>query len=332
LGPEDLSQVLGKLPRFSPDDRILVGFDKADDAAAFRLSDGRILLQSTDFFTPIVDDPYQFGQIAAANAISDIYAMGGQPLFALNIVGFPRKQLPLEVLTEILRGGMEKAHEAGIHIVGGHTIDDIEPKYGMVVTGEVSEEKLIRNDTAQTDDNLILTKPLGTGIIGTAIKSGNVSTHAVVQAIESMSTLNRAAAEAVQEVGVHAMTDVTGFGLLGHLLEMCTASHLQATVEVAALPLLPDIKSLVAKDAIPGGTRRNLAYTEKIIMCEGEVSQTDKIIAADAQTSGGLLIAVAPDKTERLITLLNAKGVLAAALIGAMSSSQDDPRITLKGH
>jgi selenide,water dikinase len=278
-----------------------------------------------------VDDPYQFGQIAAANALSDIYAMGGQPLFALNIVGFPREELPLEMLTEILRGGMDKAHEAGIHIVGGHTIDDTEPKYGLVVTGEVREGDLIRNDTAQENDILVLTKPLGTGIIATAIKRGTAPEDSVLKAVESMVTLNREAAEAALEVGVHAMTDVTGFGLLGHLLEMCSASNLQATVDFAALPLLPGVRGLATSDAIAGGTRRNLAYVEEVLAFDGEVSETDQLIAADAQTSGGLLIAVDPEKTERMVALLSKKGILAASVIGSMSN-KGEPHITLKGH
>jgi selenide,water dikinase len=277
-----------------------------------------------------VDDPYQFGQIAAANALSDIYAMGGQPLFALNIVGFPRKELPLEMLTEILKGGMDKAHEAGIHIVGGHTIDDTEPKYGLVVTGEVREENLIRNDTGQEGDRLVLTKPLGTGIIATAIKRGSAPEDSVIKAVESMVALNHEAAEAALEVGVHAMTDVTGFGLLGHLLEMCSASGLQATVDFAALPLLTGVRKLAANDAIAGGTRRNLAYVEKVLAIDGEVSETDQLIAADAQTSGGLLIAVDPEKTERLVALLSKKGSLAASVIGSMSH-RGEPSIILKG-
>lgn len=294
------------------------------------MSDGRILLQSTDFFTPIVDDPYQFGQIAAANALSDIYAMGGQPLFALNIVGFPRKELPLEMLTEILRGGMDKAHEAGIHIIGGHTIDDNEPKYGLVVTGEVREKDLIRNDSAQEGDALVLTKPLGTGIIATAIKRGTASDISVVEAAESMSSLNRDAAKAAQEVGVHAMTDVTGFGLLGHLLEMCTASGLQATIDITSIPILPEVSELALSDTIPGGTRRNLAFVDKVLVCDDQVTEVDRLIVADAQTSGGLLISLDSTKTEMLITRLREMGVARASVIGMMTQA-GKPRIELKG-
>ncbi len=295
-----------------------------------RLSDGRILVQSVDFFTPIVDDPYSFGQIAAANALSDIYAMGARPLFALNIVAFPRQELSLEVLAEILRGGMDKAHDAGIHIVGGHTIDDKEPKYGLVVTGEVAEENLIRNDGAKVGDRLVLTKPLGTGIIATAIKRGTAPDEVVARAVETMTTLNRDAAQAALDTGVHAMTDVTGFGLLGHLLELCTASNAQAVVDFAVLPLLPGARDLADQGAVPGGTRRNLEYARKALTLEGEVSELDQLLAADAQTSGGLLIAVSPEHVDELVARLTEKGTPAAAVIGEITG-KGPPAITLCG-
>ncbi|MCK4577154.1 MAG: selenide, water dikinase SelD, partial [Candidatus Marinimicrobia bacterium] len=242
-----MAQVLSHLPKQASNDRVIVGFETADDAAAVRLDNGRVLIQSVDFFAPVVDDPYQFGQIAAANALSDVYAMGANPLMALNIVGFPMDELPLTVLDEILKGGHSKAQEAGIPILGGHTIDDPEPKYGLVVTGEVHESELVRNSTAQPKDVLVLTKPLGTGIIATAIKMGIASDEVVSLAGETMAVLNKAAAEAAREVGVNAMTDVTGYGLLGHLLEMCTASGLSATVIINALPLLPGASELAEK-------------------------------------------------------------------------------------
>jgi len=276
-----------------------------------------------------VDDPYQFGQIAAANALSDIYAMGGTPLFALNIVAFPRQELPLDILAEILRGGMDKAHEAGIHIVGGHTIDDSEPKYGLVVTGEVAEENLIRNNGAKVGDRLVLTKPLGTGIIATAIKRGVAPEVVVARAVETMTILNRDAAQAALDVGVHAMTDVTGFGLLGHLLEMCTASSAQAAVDFAALPLLPGAVDLAEQDAVPGGTRRNLDYVRKALTLEGEVSELDQLLATDAQTSGGLLMAVGPDKVHDLIARLTEKDTPAAAVIGEITG-EGPAHITLR--
>ncbi len=298
----------------------------------------RILLQSVDFFTPIVDDPYQFGQIAAANALSDIYAMGGRPLFALNIVGFPVKELPLDTLVQILKGGQAKAHEAGIHILGGHTIDDKEPKYGLVVTGEVEEENLLRNHTAQVGDILVLTKPLGTGIIATAIKRGLAPEEVVASAVDTMTALNRSAADAALEVGVHALTDVTGFGLLGHLLEMCTApasavdhtSGLQAVLNVAELPILPGTRDLAQQGTIPGGTKRNLAYVKKVISHEGHISEIDETIAADAQTSGGLLMAVDPDKAEQMVASLKERRTKAAAIIGSITA-EGPPHLTLRG-
>jgi len=290
----------------------------------------RLVVQSVDFFTPIVDDPYQFGQIAAANALSDIYAMGGRPLFALNIVAFPRHDLPLEILNEILRGGMDKAREAGIQIVGGHSIDDKEPKYGLVVTGEVKEAQLIRNDSAQVGDWLLLTKPLGTGIIATAIKKGLASEESVTQAVEAMTTLNRDAAEAALEVVVHAMTDVTGFGLLGHLLELCQASGVQAAIDLAALPFLSGARYLAEDGVIPGGTRSNLAYVQQALTIEGEVSEIDQLLATDAQTSGGLLIALSPEKVNRFVTLLSDKSAFPAAVIGHITG-RGKPGITLRG-
>ena len=277
-----------------------------------------------------MDDPYQFGQIAAANALSDIYAMGGRPLFALNIVAFPRQELPLETLAEILRGGMDKAHEAGIHIVGGHTIDDAEPKYGLVVTGEVEEGRLIRNDAARVGDQLVLTKPLGTGIIATAIKRGVAPEDVVARAVESMTTLNQDAAQAALEVGVHAMTDVTGFGLLGHLLEMCTASCVQAVLDAPALPLLPGAADLAAQGTVPGGTRHNLDHARKALTLAGDVSELDQLLAADAQTSGGLLIAVSPEKVDQLVARLKEYGTPAAAVIGEITG-EGQPGITLRG-
>jgi len=323
-----LAQVLGRLPKQKRDPRVVVGFETADDAAAIRLEDGRILLQTVDFFTPVVDDPYQFGQIAAANSLSDIYAMGGRPLMALNVVGFPRDVLPLTVLDEILKGGMSKAHEAGINILGGHTVDDPEPKYGLVVTGEVLEKDLIRNSTAKAGDILVLTKPLGTGIISTAIKKGKADDEVVALAGYSMATLNRAASEAAIEVGVSAMTDVSGYGLLGYLLEMCTASGVKAHLELKSLPILPGVRELAEKGFIPGGTRRNLKYVQPELTIDGPVSDEESLIVADAQTSGGLLIAVDRKKADRLMAALKKRGA-ESAFIGALAAGGPST-ITLK--
>ncbi len=322
--------MLGRLPRQKPDPRIVIGFETADDAAALRLDDGRILLQTVDFFTPVVDDPYQYGQIAAANSLADIYAMGGRPLMALNVVGFPRDVLPLTVLDEILRGGMSKVHEAGISIVGGHTIVDPEPKYGLVVTGEVLEKNLIRNSTAKSGDILVLTKPLGTGIIATAIKAGKADDEVVAQAGLSMATLIKDASEAAIEVGVSAMTDVSGYGLLGHLLEMCQASGVKAHLELESLPILPGTQELAEKGFIPGGTRRNLEHVQPELTIDGPISDEEILIVADAQTSGGLLIAVNRKKADRLMAALKERDSASqSAFIGAMSAGGPST-ITLK--
>ena len=282
-------------------DSVVVGFDGADDAAAVRLNDGKIIIQSLDFFTPIVDDPYQFGQIAAANALSDIYAMGGKPLFALNIVGFPINDLPKSVLTEILQGGADKAAEAGIPIVGGHSVDDKEPKYGLVITGEVDESNMWRNSGAQVGDVLVLTKPLGTGVIATAIKKGVASNESISAAIKTMSTLNKGAADALHGLNVHAVTDVTGFGLLGHLKEMCQGSGVSAEINFSDLEFLPHVRDLAESGIMAGGTRRNLDYVKKYVEFDSALSELDQLLAADAQTSGGLLISISEPDAQKYV-------------------------------
>ena len=269
-----------------------MGYEGADDAAAVRLDDGKLIIQTVDFFTPVVDDPYEFGQIAAANALSDIYAMGGKPLFALNIVGFPIKELPKSILTEILQGGADKAAEAGIPIVGGHSIDDKEPKYGLVVTGEVDEDKMWTNAGAQPEDVLLLTKPLGTGVIATAIKKGVAAEETIFAAIQTMSELNKNAAELLSELDIHSATDVTGYGLLGHLLEMCQGSNISAEVDLKNLELLPDVRDLAESGIMAGGSRRNLEYVSDYAEFDPQLTEVDRLLAADAQTSGGLLVSL----------------------------------------
>jgi len=281
-----------------------------------RLDDGRLLVQTVDFFTPIDDDPYTFGQIAATNSLSDIYAMGAKPLFALNIIGFPINTLPKSDLTKILQGGIDKAQEAGISIVGGHSIDDPEPKYGLVVTGEVDEDKLITNSDAKVGDKLILTKPLGTGIIATAVKRGAADPKAVKISAQSMSTLNKLAAEVMLKIGVNAATDVTGFGLLGHLSELCEASGVSARLIYSDLPLLPSVKETAEKGIVPGGTKRNLKFIADKVAFSNSISEVDKLLCADAQTSGGLLISLPPDKAELYITEFNKQSEIKAQIIG----------------
>ena len=240
-----------------------------------RLSNGNLIIQTVDFFTPVVDDPYQFGQIAAANALSDIYAMGGEPLFALNIVGFPINDLPKKVLTEILQGGADKADEAGIPIVGGHSVDDKEPKYGLVVTGEIQKDKIWKNSGARVGDALVLTKPLGTGIIATAIKKGKASLDSIEFAIRSMATLNKDSAHGLLNYNVNAVTDVTGFGLLGHLKEMCENSGVSSEINFQDLEFLDSAIELAMSGIIPGGTRRNLKSVNEVVVFNKDLSKTE---------------------------------------------------------
>ena len=280
---------------------MIVDFHGSDDAAVVRFDGENAIVQTVDFFTPIVDDPYAFGQIAAANSLSDIYAMGADPLFALNIVAFPSKDLPMETLAEILLGGSDKAKEAGISIVGGHSIDDKEPKYGLVVTGRGVVGELVQNSTAQEGDTLILTKPLGTGIIATAIKRGIAPEEMVTEATAIMSTLNRTAADLMLKHGAHAATDVTGYGLLGHLLEMCKASSVTAEVSFDSLQFIEGVEELALKDVIPGGSKRNLDFVSPHIKFPDDLPQHRKIMTADAQTSGGLLISLPEESAQNFL-------------------------------
>ena len=307
-------QVLEALPKLV-DPKVLVGTETGDDAAVYQLDEQTALVQTVDFFSPIVDDPFAFGQIAAANALSDIYAMGARPIFALNIAGFPNKKLPLSVLQEILRGGAMKAAEAGIPVLGGHTIEDAEPKYGLVVAGLVHPDRIVRNVGAKVGDQLVLTKPLGTGILANASKSQACTKEAFDAALASMGALNRGASLAMQEIGVHACTDVTGFGLFGHLRGMLRGSGVAARVFAKKLPLLPQARELAAQDYVPGGSRRNQAFFAQDVVAIG-ATEVDLAVANDAQTSGGLLIAVAPDKLDALASALLRQGTLAAAPIG----------------
>ena len=298
------------------DANVLVDAATADDAAVYRIAHDRALVATVDFFTPIVDDPFDFGRIAAANALSDIYAMGARPLFALNLVAFPRDLLPSGALEHILRGGSDIALQAGVAIIGGHSIDDREPKYGLCVLGEVHPERIVRNTGAQPGDVLILTKPIGTGVVATAIKAGTASANAIAHATASMITLNRSAAEAMLRVGVSAATDVTGFGLLGHLSSMLRASGVSARIQARKVPLLPDAWQLVEQGHVPGGTKRNRADIAAYATWDKALPEPLQILLCDAQTSGGLLIATPRENAERLLNELNAAETPAAARIG----------------
>ncbi len=294
---------------------LLVGLSSGDDAGVLRLPDGRLMVQTVDYFTPVVDDPGDWGRIAAANALSDIYAMGGTPSTALQLIGWPRDQLSFELLGEVISGGVEKLEEAGCLLIGGHSIDDPEPKYGFAVTGFVELDQLTTNAGAQLGDRLVLTKPIGTGIISTAIKAGKVAPEVIAVAIAVMAELNAGAARAMSAVGAHAATDVTGFGLLGHLGEMLRASGVSAVIDHASIPLIDGVRDLAGAGVAPGGTRRNLDAAERFTDF-GELEPTEQIILADAQTSGGLLISVAAPKTLELVEALTSEGTQAAAIIG----------------
>lgn len=322
LRPQVLEEVLKKIPSYD-DKNILVGTDTFDDAAVYKINDEQSIVQTLDFFTPIVDDPYSFGEIAAANSLSDIYAMGGKPLFALNIVGFPSSRLPVSVLEEILKGAHSKAREAGISIIGGHTVDDTEPKFGLAVTGIIGNDNIVRNSNAKPGDKLILTKPIGTGILSTAMKQGALSEESRKVLVDTMSELNFKAAEIMQKVGVNACTDVTGFGLLGHLLEMMKASETSTTLKYDNINFLPDVTSLAAGGIIPGGTRNNFTYTKPDVTYSEKLSEVKQLIINDAQTSGGLLISVSDEKADELLKELLNKGIKQATIIGTVEERRE---------
>jgi len=294
---------------------VLVGLETGDDAAIYRINDRVALVLTTDFFAPIVDDPFDYGQIAAANALSDVYAVGGTPITALNIAAFPR-DLGSDVIAKILEGGQVKAEEAGILIIGGHTIDDKEPKYGLAVTGVVVPGEQITNASAQPGDVLILTKAIGSGVITTAAKNELASEESVQAAVKSMATLNKGAADAMIEVGVSAATDVTGFGLLGHLSQMMKASGTSAALDWSKIPLLPGALELATAGAVSGGTSRNIEAIRDVVNFEDGVGDVEFTVLADAQTSGGMLISVPQERSEVLVKSLVANQTLYSSVIG----------------
>jgi selenide,water dikinase len=305
------------------DPNVLVSGDTADDCAVYRVSETHAIVQSVDFFTPVVDDPYTFGQIAAANSLSDIYAMGADPLFALSIIGFPYHSLPSNIMSEILRGGADKAREAGISIVGGHSIEDSELKYGLVVTAFAEIEQIRTNSGARPGDDLVLTKPLGVGAISSAIQR-RIASDAIIKKAEAlMAELNRHAALAMREVGVNAVTDVTGFGLLGHLLEMTRASKVSAEIFAGEVPTLEEAWEFVHKGKIPAATYANLKYVNPHLRYENGLSKDTPLMLADPQTAGGLLMAVPSNKTEQLIARLTEMKTPAASHIGRITQEQE---------
>jgi selenide, water dikinase len=327
LGSEELTEVLRHVRFDSGDPALLVGLDSLDDAAVYRITDDVALVQTVDFFTPIVDDPFDWGRIAAANAISDVYAMGGRPLSGLNLVAWPRS-LDFALLGRVLEGGAKVCAEAGVTVVGGHSVDDPEPKFGLAVTGTIHPDRIVTNRGAEAGMKLVLTKPLGTGIVSTAVKQDRAQEAWVTQAVESMATLNRAASEAMLEVGGGAATDITGFGLVGHLLEMLGEGQ-GAEIDVAAVPLLAGAAELAAEGVFPGGSARNLEAGRPHVDSSAVDLEKAKVLF-DAQTSGGLLIAVAPGKAAELVALLERKGVPSAAIIGEVVDASGDSSVVLR--
>jgi len=308
---------------------LLVGTSTADDAGVFRIAPDLALVQTVDFFSPIVDDPFQFGAIAAANALSDVYAMGGEPRTALNIACFPQQGVPFEVLADVLRGGLAKAEEAGVVVLGGHTVIDEEIKFGMAVTGTIHPDRILRNVGARPDDALVLTKPLGTGIVTTAIKHGAGTPAEHAAAIDAMTTLNAAAARVLRDFPVHACTDVTGFGLLGHAYEMAHPSGVRLALRAASLPVLPGARALAGAGHLTGGCRRNRDWLADKVEVADALSPELVEIAWDPQTSGGLLVALPRADVDRLVQALSSAGVRAST-IGAAEPYVDGAWVTLR--
>ncbi len=298
------------------DPNVLVGFNSVDDAGVYKIREDLALVQTVDFFPPVVDDPYEFGAIAAANSLSDIYAMGGKPLSALNLLGFPPKSVPLWAVDRILRGGLDKAQEADVVIIGGHTLKTKEPLYGMAVTGTIHPDEIISNATAKVGDSLVLTKPLGIGLITTAIKNQQVEEKWIAEAVKVMTRLNKSASEAMLEVGINACTDVTGFGLLGHLCELVQASKMGSRISLSKVPVIGFAWELARRKMVPGGTLANLEFIEDKVDWDKDITEEARLILSDAQTSGGLLIAVAKEKEQKLIDRLISKGVPNPVVIG----------------
>ena len=314
MGPKALAQVLRRVNFPADPEKLLIGLDKADDAAVYSLTDEIALIQTLDFFTPVVDDPYLFGQIAAANALSDVYAMGGQPILAMNIVGFP-SCLEAEILSQILQGGADKVKEAGASLCGGHTVVDEEPKYGLSVTGTVHPDNLLSNSGIKEGDLILLTKPLGTGVMVSAIKGGFTKSDENNPAVKSMLTLNNTALKYFDQYQINACTDVTGFGLIGHLLEMSENSSLEITIEAPEIPIFEGVRDFAESGLLPAGAYKNRDNYEGFVSESGKRDQTLYELMYDPQTSGGLLISVAEDDAADLLIDLYAEGI-EAALIG----------------
>jgi selenide,water dikinase len=309
---------------FPTDENVIVGLDRADDAGVYRVNDDLALIQTVDFFTPIVDDPYWFGQIAAANALSDVYAMGGTPKTAMNLVGFPLEQMDISILREIIQGGVDKIKEAGVVLVGGHSVDDPELKYGLSITGFIHPDRVLTKQNLKAGDRLILTKPLGTGIVNTAIKGGLASQEIIERVTRLMARLNRKPAEIMSRYEVHACTDITGFGLLGHLAEMVIGSGQSIRLLGDAIPMIPEAREYGQMGFVPAGAYRNREFREGMVEFGLSVDRPTQDIMFDPQTSGGLLISVSRDVSESLVRELKSDGVPEAVIIGEVTSTSEE--------
>jgi selenide,water dikinase len=327
IAPAVLSRMLKGLPPAGPFPDLLVGIDTSDDAAVYRLNDQQALIATTDFFMPIVDDPRDFGRIAAANALSDVYAMGGKPILALAVVGMPVNKLPVEAVREILAGGASVCAEAGIPLAGGHSIDAPEPIYGLVALGLAHPGKILRNDRARPGDALILGKPLGIGVLSAALKKGQLGAEGYRQLLAHATRLNSVGARLGELGAVHAMTDVTGFGLLGHLLEICRGSGLAAEISFGRLPIIPAALELARQGTATGAASRNWASYGEEVELSGEVAEWQRQFACDPQTSGGLLVACAPEGVAEVLALFHAEGYAEAGVIGAMQDGRGGVRL-----
>lgn len=331
IDPAALHEILANVPRFASNPNLLVGIESDDDAAVFKINDTQAIVVTNDFFTPIVDNPYDFGRIAATNSISDVYAMGGTPLMAVSIVGFPVNKLPLNVMQEIMRGGVETCQDAGIMIAGGHSIDNEEPIFGLCVIGMIDPSKIKKNSGAKVGDVLITTKPLGIGIMATAVKVQSLSQEGYEKVVRTMSTLNKPGAWLGSQDSVHALTDVTGFGLAGHALEMARGAGVSIILDVPKIPVMQEAWALATEGIVPGGAYRNLAAFGSAIQFKGTLSTDHQLIFTDPQTSGGLLMAVAPDAAEEIIAKLNDLNCLVAAPVGRVVAANGACSVTLEG-
>jgi len=331
IDPAALHEILAKVPRFAEVPNLLVGIESADDAAVYQINERQAIIVTNDFFMPIVDDPYAFGRIAACNSISDVYAMGGTPLMAVSIVGFPVNKLPLNVMQEIMRGGVEICQDAGIPLAGGHSVDNEEPMFGLCVIGLIDPKNIKKNSGAQVGDVLITTKPLGIGIMSTALKVKSLSQDGYEKVVRVMSNLNKAGAWLGTQASVHALTDITGFGLGGHALEMARGANVSIILEMNKVPIMEEALTLATEGLVPGSAYRNLAAFGNELQFKGNISNDHQLIFTDPQTSGGLLMAVAPEAADTIIAKLKELNCLVAEKVGHVVAAEGSSIVIVQG-